>query len=89
MSVVALPRRLSLDFTDVFDKGFGFDKIETDAGVQPKMRFASRNATRDRWDERDRSPGQTSYETGDDSEDWDPTLAGSPPPSVALCQLAS
>jgi uncharacterized protein (TIGR02099 family) len=28
MSVVALPRRLSLDFTDVFDKGFGFDKIE-------------------------------------------------------------
>jgi len=27
MSVVALPRRLSLDFTDVFDKGFGFDKI--------------------------------------------------------------
>jgi len=28
MSIVALPRRLSLDFTDVFDKGFGFDKIE-------------------------------------------------------------
>ena len=28
MSVVALPRRLSLDFTDVFDKGFGFDKID-------------------------------------------------------------
>jgi uncharacterized protein (TIGR02099 family) len=27
MSVVALPRRLSLDFRDVFDKGFGFDKI--------------------------------------------------------------
>jgi uncharacterized protein YhdP len=27
MSIVALPRRLSLDFTDVFDKGFGFDKI--------------------------------------------------------------
>ena len=28
MSIVALPRRLSLDFTDVFDKGFGFDSIE-------------------------------------------------------------
>lgn len=28
MSIVALPRRLSLDFTDVFDKGFGFDAIE-------------------------------------------------------------
>jgi uncharacterized protein (TIGR02099 family) len=28
MSVLALPRRLSLDFTDVFDKGFGFDRIE-------------------------------------------------------------
>jgi uncharacterized protein YhdP len=28
MSVIALPRRLSLDFTDVFDKGFGFDRIE-------------------------------------------------------------
>ncbi|MBT8088360.1 MAG: TIGR02099 family protein, partial [Gammaproteobacteria bacterium] len=27
MSIVALPRRLSLDFSDVFDKGFGFDKI--------------------------------------------------------------
>ena len=27
MSVVALPRRLSLDFRDVFDKGFGFDEI--------------------------------------------------------------
>lgn len=27
LSVVALPRRLSLDFGDVFDKGFGFDKI--------------------------------------------------------------
>ena len=27
MSIVALPRRLSLDFTDVFNKGFGFDKI--------------------------------------------------------------
>ena len=27
MSVVALPRRLSLDFRDVFNKGFGFDLI--------------------------------------------------------------
>ena len=27
MSVVALPRRLSLDFRDVFDAGFGFDEI--------------------------------------------------------------
>ncbi|MBT8078729.1 MAG: TIGR02099 family protein [Gammaproteobacteria bacterium] len=27
MSVVALPRRLSLDFRDVFDRGFGFDEI--------------------------------------------------------------
>ena len=28
LSVVALPRRLALDFSDVFQKGFGFDKIE-------------------------------------------------------------
>ncbi|MEM9333670.1 MAG: YhdP family protein [Pseudomonadota bacterium] len=28
MSVVALPRRLSLDFSDVFQRGFGFDQIE-------------------------------------------------------------
>ena len=28
MSIVALPRRLSLDFTDVFDKGFGFDQLD-------------------------------------------------------------
>ncbi len=27
MSITALPRRLSLDFRDVFNKGFGFDKI--------------------------------------------------------------
>ncbi len=27
MSVVALPRRLALDFRDVFGKGFGFDRI--------------------------------------------------------------
>ncbi|MDH3534061.1 MAG: hypothetical protein OEO82_14090, partial [Gammaproteobacteria bacterium] len=30
MSIVALPRRLSLDFRDVFGKGFGFDKISGD-----------------------------------------------------------
>jgi len=30
MSVVALPRRLSLDFSDVFGKGFGFDRIVGD-----------------------------------------------------------
>ncbi len=30
VSIVALPRRLSLDFSDVFEKGFGFDKIEGD-----------------------------------------------------------
>ena len=28
MSLVALPRRLSLDFSDVFEKGFGFDEIK-------------------------------------------------------------
>jgi uncharacterized protein YhdP len=27
MSIVALPRRLSLDFSDVFERGFGFDEI--------------------------------------------------------------
>jgi len=27
MSIAALPRRLALDFSDVFSKGFGFDKI--------------------------------------------------------------
>ncbi|MDX1498351.1 MAG: YhdP family protein [Woeseiaceae bacterium] len=27
LSIVALPRRLSLDFRDVFQKGFGFDRI--------------------------------------------------------------
>jgi len=30
MSIAALPRRLSLDFRDVFERGFGFDKIEGD-----------------------------------------------------------
>lgn len=28
MSIAALPRRLSLDFSDVFERGFGFDKIK-------------------------------------------------------------
>jgi uncharacterized protein YhdP len=28
LSIAALPRRLSLDFRDVFSKGFGFDKIQ-------------------------------------------------------------
>jgi len=28
MSIAALPRRLSLDFSDVFERGFGFDSIE-------------------------------------------------------------
>lgn len=28
MSIVALPRRLALDFRDVFSKGFGFDRID-------------------------------------------------------------
>ncbi|MEJ2127735.1 MAG: YhdP family protein [Woeseiaceae bacterium] len=28
MSIAALPRRLALDFRDVFSKGFGFDKIQ-------------------------------------------------------------
>jgi uncharacterized protein YhdP len=27
MSIVALPRRLSFDFSDVFNRGFGFDEI--------------------------------------------------------------
>jgi len=30
MSITALPRRLSLDFSDVFDSGFGFDQIAGD-----------------------------------------------------------
>jgi len=30
MSITALPRRLSLDFSDVFEKGFGFDQIAGD-----------------------------------------------------------
>ena len=33
MSIVALPRRLSLDFRDVFGKGFGFDNISGDFRV--------------------------------------------------------
>ena len=34
MSIVALPRRLALDFRDVFNKGFGFDKISGDFRIQ-------------------------------------------------------
>ena len=30
MSIVALPRRLSLDFRDVFESGFGFDEVSGD-----------------------------------------------------------
>jgi len=30
MSITALPRRLSLDFSDVFESGFGYDKITGD-----------------------------------------------------------
>ena len=30
LSFQALPRRLKLDFSDIFDKGFGFDRIEGD-----------------------------------------------------------
>lgn len=30
LSVAALPRRLSLDFSDVFDEGLGFDKLQGD-----------------------------------------------------------
>jgi uncharacterized protein YhdP len=34
MSIVALPRRLSLDFRDVLDKGFGFDEISGDFRIE-------------------------------------------------------
>jgi uncharacterized protein YhdP len=33
MSLEALPKRLSLDFRDVFSKGFQFDRIASDATV--------------------------------------------------------
>jgi uncharacterized protein YhdP len=33
MSVVALPRRLALDFRDVFNKGFVFDEISADFAI--------------------------------------------------------
>lgn len=55
--------------------------------VSGAVDYATRQAVIDwfaaRWSERDRAPGQTSYTTGDDSEDWDASLAGSPPPSAA------
>jgi len=34
MSLQMLPRRLSLDFRDVFSKGFQFDKIESGLGIE-------------------------------------------------------
>lgn len=39
MSVVALPRRLSLDFSDVFGKGFGFDQIRGRFALQNGQAF--------------------------------------------------
>ncbi|NNF60694.1 MAG: hypothetical protein HKN06_05095, partial [Gammaproteobacteria bacterium] len=41
LSVTALPRRLSLDFRDVFDKGFGFDYIEGDFTLDDGDAFTS------------------------------------------------
>lgn len=37
VSFVALPRRLSLDFTDVFSKGFGYDKIAGTFSIENGM----------------------------------------------------
>ena len=34
LSVTALPRRLALDFSDLFSKGFAFDRIEGDFSIQ-------------------------------------------------------
>ena len=31
MSLQSLPRRITLDFRDVFSKGFGFDRIDATA----------------------------------------------------------
>ncbi len=39
MSIVALPRRLSLDFSDVFDKGFGFDRIRGTFRIEDGQAF--------------------------------------------------
>lgn len=39
MSIVALPRRLSLDFRDVFQKGFGFDEINGEFRVSQGTAF--------------------------------------------------
>ncbi len=41
LSFTALPRRLSLDFRDVFDKGFGFDYIEGDFKLDNGDAFTS------------------------------------------------
>ncbi len=39
MSIAALPRRLSLDFSDVFERGFGFDKIEGKFNIDDGVAF--------------------------------------------------
>ncbi len=39
LSLTALPRRLSLDFRDVFEKGFGFDKIAGDFQINQGNAF--------------------------------------------------
>tara|TARA_B100001057_G_scaffold481529_1_gene555657 strand:- start:1461 stop:5303 length:3843 start_codon:yes stop_codon:yes gene_type:complete len=39
MSILALPRRLSLDFRDVFSKGFGFDKITGTFKIEKGITF--------------------------------------------------
>ena len=37
--MTALPRRLSLDFRDVFQRGFGFDAIEGDFAIREGSAF--------------------------------------------------
>lgn len=39
LSLTALPRRLSLDFRDVFEKGFGFDRISGDFQINQGNAF--------------------------------------------------
>lgn len=51
--------------------------------VPPYIEQATVDWLKARWNERDREPGQTAYSTGDDSESWDPAMAGFPPPDVA------
>ena len=41
LSVTALPRRLSLDFRDVFDSGFGFDYIRGDFSLRDGNAYTS------------------------------------------------